>query len=309
MGWTLSTMPSQEGRTWVVTGANSGIGLETVRELARRGATVVMTSRDAAKGQAAATLVRDDVPHADLDVRSLDLASLASVRAFADEVLAAHPVIDGLIDNAGVMAIPRKLTVDGFETQFATNHLGHFALTLRLLPALEKAARPRVVVVASTAHQWGSIAFDDLMGERSYSPDRAYGQSKLANLLFTYELQRRLQKLGMKTVVAAAHPGYSATNLLTVGPKLSGSRWRERLLTWTNGWLAQPAAAGALPTLYAATAEDVEPGGYYGPDGWFQLRGHPTRVKSNAASMNTTTAERLWQVSEQLTGESLPKRR
>lgn len=211
--WTTQDMPDQSGRVVVVTGANSGLGLEATKALAARGATVVMACRDPARAQGAATAVREAVPGAHLEVMALDLASLTSVAAFAGEVTAKHRAIDVLMNNAGVMALPRALTPDGFELQLGTNHLGHFALTLRLLPALEAAAAPRVVTVASTAHRMGRIDFDDLMGERRYKPWPAYGQAKLANLLFAYELERRLRAAGHKALSVAAHPGYSATNL------------------------------------------------------------------------------------------------
>lgn len=299
--WTLDDMPSLVGQTWVVTGANSGLGLETAKGLASKGARVVMACRDTTRGQAALDEVKAAFPTAQVELRTLDLSSLASVKSFADSLSVSLTSLDGLINNAGIMAVPRKLTVDGFESQLGTNHLGHFALTLQLLPLLEKAQAPRVVVVSSTAHKWGALNFDDLMGEKSYSPDRAYGQSKLANLMFAYELQRRLEKLGRKTKVISAHPGYAATNLLTVGPKLSGAKFRAALLNWTNGWLAQSAAQGALPTLFAATSPDAKAGDFYGPHGLLEMRGWPVKVGSNKASLDLESAKKLFDVSESLT--------
>lgn len=293
-------MPSLDGRVWVVTGANSGLGLESVKALAARGATVVMACRSPERAEAAAQEVKRETPDAKVELRSLDVSSLASVEAFAREVSAAYPIIDGLMNNAGIMMVPRSLTTDGFESQLGTNHLGHFALSLRLLPALEQAAAPRLVVVASQAHRQGRINFDDLTGEKAYSPSAAYGQSKLANLLFTYEAARRFKAAGKKTVVAAAHPGFSATNLFSFG-----ARGGSRVMEWFVGlgsFLSQPAAAGALPQLYAACAPDVESGAYYGPDGWFELKGAPIRRDSNARSKDLAVAKRLWELSEQLTG-------
>ncbi len=299
MKWSRNDMPSLDGRVWVVTGASSGLGLESAKALAAKGATVVMGCRNPERAQSAADAVRREVPAAKLELRALDVASLASVAAFVGELNAAHPVIDGLMNNAGIMAVPHSLTVDGFESQLGTNHLGHFALSLQLLPSLERAAAPRLVVVASTAHRNGKVAFDDLMGNRSYSATAAYGQSKLANLLFAYEAARRFTAAGKKTLVAAAHPGFSSTGLFSFGDR-GGSRLLEWLVSF-GSFLSQPAAAGALPQLYAATAGDVEHGAYYGPDGFFELKGAPKRCDSNARSKDVAVAARLWAVSEELT--------
>lgn len=294
-------MPRLDGHRWVVTGANSGLGLSSVTALAAKGAEVVLACRDLAKGQAALETVRAAVPDARVEVRALDVSSLKSVEDFARE-LGPRP-LDGLMNNAGVMAIPRRLSVDGFEMQLATNHLGHFALTLRLLPVLELARAPRVVVVASTAHRGGRIAFDDLMGEKSYSVTGAYGQSKLANLMFAYEAARRFPKAGLKTRALAAHPGYSSTGLLDLGSK-GGSSFLGGFLKFGT-FLAQPPEQGALPQLFAATAPQVENGGYYGPDGFLEFKGSPTRVGSTKYSRDEAVAARLWSVSEQLTGVTL----
>ncbi|MEW5743713.1 MAG: oxidoreductase [Myxococcota bacterium] len=303
--WTAADIPDLSGQVMVVTGANSGLGLASTKALAAKGALVVMGCRDAARAEEAASSVKQAVPDAKLDVRALDLAALDSVARFAAEVTSAYGRIDVLMNNAGVMALPRTLTKDGFEAQLGTNHLGHFALTLRLLPTLEAAARPRVVTVASTAHRWGRIDFDDLMGERRYAPWAAYGQSKLANLLFAYELERRLRALGKKTLSVAAHPGYAATNLQGVGPRLTGAHFNAWLMNAGNALLAMAPDQGALPQLYAATSPDARGGGYYGPDGLFELRGWPKEVDSNAASKDEAAARRLWEVSERLTGVGL----
>lgn len=299
MKWTADDVPSQEGKTFVVTGANSGLGLETVKVLAQKGARVVMACRDPQRAQGAADEVRAQTPSAKLELESLDLASLASVEAFATKH--GGRVLDGLINNAGIMAIPRRTTADGFEMQLGTNHLGHFALSLRLLPALERAAAPRLVNVASTAHKMGTMRFDDLMGEKAYDAWGAYGQSKLANLLFTYELARKLAAAGKKTITAAAHPGYAATNLQGVGAKMTGSKLNAWFMSMGNALMAQPQDRGALPQLYAATAPEVKSGEYFGPDGFMEMKGSPRKCDSNAKSKDEASARELWAVSEKLT--------
>jgi NAD(P)-dependent dehydrogenase (short-subunit alcohol dehydrogenase family) len=301
-GWGTSDMPSQRGRVAVVTGTNSGLGFATARELARAGATVVMTSRDPARGADAEQRLREAVPAADVRLEPLDLASLTSVREFCGQVAAAYDGIDVLVNNAGVMAIPRATTADGFELQFGTNHLGHFALTGLLLPTLLKRPRSRVVTISSTAHKMGSIKFDDLMGEKSYWSWRAYAQSKLANLLFAYELQRRLTAAEATTISVAVHPGYASTNLQAVGPKASGNKVMGLLMNLGNIAFGQSADDGALPTLYAATAPDVEGGQFFGPSRLMESRGAPKRVDSTSRSKDSELAARLWSVSEELTG-------
>jgi NAD(P)-dependent dehydrogenase (short-subunit alcohol dehydrogenase family) len=300
-GWNTSRIPSQSGRVAVVTGANSGLGLVTARELARAGATVVMGCRDATRGQAALDAVRSAVPEAAVTLEALDLASLASVRDFAKRVAASNDGIDALVNNAGVMAIPRTTTADGFEMQLGTNHLGHFALTGLLLPAMRDRVGSRVVTVSSGAHKPGRIDFDDLMGERSYKKWGAYSQSKLANLLFAYELDRRLRAAGAQTISVAAHPGYAATNLQAVGPQLAGSKLSGLVMSLGNFILAQSDDAGALPQLYAATAPDVAGGQYFGPSRLMESRGAPKLVTSTARSRDEAVAVQLWQVSETLT--------
>jgi NAD(P)-dependent dehydrogenase (short-subunit alcohol dehydrogenase family) len=305
--WTADDMPDLTGRTVVVTGANSGIGFEAAREFARHGADVTLAVRDTGKGETAAARIRAAAPHASVAVSRLDLADLASVRAFAADWSAAHPVgLDLLVNNAGVMAIPRRQTADGFEMQFGTNHLGHFALTGLLLPALVARPRSRVVSVSSGAHRLGRMDFDDLMGARRYHPWRAYGQSKLANLLFTSELQRRLDAADVPILAVAAHPGYAATNLQAVGPQMSGRGWLVQPMELANRFLAQSAEMGALPTLFAATAPGLPGGAYVGPDGFMEQRGHPRLVGRSSAAQNTVDARRLWEASERLTGVTYP---
>ncbi|MDX1384159.1 MAG: oxidoreductase [Thermoanaerobaculia bacterium] len=302
MGWTADDLPDLAGRTFVVTGANSGLGFETARGLAAKGASVVMACRDLEKAAAARDRIRAEHAAARVETRALDLARLASVRDFAKAVADAHPRIDALVNNAGVMALPRRETADGYEMQIGTNHLGHFALTGLLLPKLLEQAGGRVVTVSSTMHKIGRIDFDDLDGRRSYRKWGAYGQSKLANLLFAYELQRRLEAAGARAASLASHPGYAATNLQFAGPRMEGSGFLERGAGLMNRLLSQTAAMGALPTLYAAAHPDAEAGGYYGPDGFMEMWGHPRRVASSRRSQDEAVAERLWRRSEELTG-------
>src|SRR4051812_37101063 len=284
--WTPVEMSDQSGRTFVVTGSNSGIGLEAARELAAHGARVVMAVRDTAKGETAAGELGGET-----EVRELDLSDLASVRSFANEF---DGDIDVLVNNAGVMAPPRRKTADGFELQIGTNHLGHFALTGLLLPQI----RDRVVTVASGAHRMGKIKFDDLQSERSYSRWRAYGQSKLANLLFMYELQRRLDAAGSPLRSVAAHPGWAATNLQS-----HTESFQDRIMGILNKIWAQSAEKGSWPTLFAAT-EDVPGGTYAGPDGFMEQHGNPKVVGSTEAARDEESARRLWEVSDELTGVS-----
>jgi len=288
--WTAQDLPNLDGRTVVVTGANSGIGKIAARELSRAGARVTLAVRDTAKGESAAGEMPGTV-----DVRSLDLADLSSVRAFAD---AWDGDLDILINNAGVMAVPQSKTKDGFEMQIGTNHLGHFALTNLLLPRI----RDRVVSVASGAHRIGKIRLDDLNWEQGgYKRWPAYGQSKLANLLFISELQRRLEAAGSNVRAVAAHPGYAATNLQSH----TGNFVQNTVMWVSNLVLAQSDEMGALPTLYAAT-QDIPGNSYVGPDGFQEQRGHPTLVGRSGAAKDTETAERLWTLSEELTGVTFP---
>ncbi|TDC91012.1 oxidoreductase [Actinomadura sp. 7K507] len=294
-GWTTGNIPDLHGRRAIVTGANSGIGYHTALQLARRGASVVLACRSAERGQAAFDRVKAAAPDADLVLGSLDLADLSSVRTFADRHGDAS--LDILVNNAGVMAIPRRSTADGFEMQFGTNHLGHFALTGLLLPALRSAPSPRVVTVTSGFAWSGRLNFDDLQGERRYRKWTAYAQSKLANLIFARDLDRRFPEL----TSTAAHPGYAATNLQQTGPRMQGSTLTEKVVGVGNAVMAQSAAAGALPSLYAATAPDVHGGACYGPR-LLQYRGAPTEVVTPPQANRPAQAERLWEISETLTG-------
>lgn len=281
--WTTRDIPDQHGRTVVVTGANSGLGEQTARALAGAGADVILACRDVKKGEVVAAAIG-----ARAQVKRLDLADLASVREFAAGV----EKVDVLINNAGVMAVPLRRTADGFEMQIGTNHLGHFALTNLLLDRITE----RVVTVSSSAHKIGRIDLDDLNWERRrYQRWPAYGQSKLANLLFAYELQRRLTAQGSSVLSLAAHPGYARTNLQSHTESI-----QDLVMKIGNPFLGQSAEMGALPSLYAATSPDVVPGGYYGPDTLFETRGHPHRVRSNARSHDETVAGQLWELSEQL---------
>jgi NAD(P)-dependent dehydrogenase (short-subunit alcohol dehydrogenase family) len=284
MRWTASDMAGQDGRTFVVTGANSGIGLEAARALGAAGARVVVACRDTDKGEHAVAEL-----HGDFAVEQLDLADLASVRAFADRL---DGGVDVLVNNAGVMAVPRGRTADGFELQLGTNHLGHFALTGLLIGRI----RDRVVTISSQAHRTGRINFGDLQSERRYQRWMAYGQSKLANLLFMMELQRRLTAAGSPLRSVAAHPGYSATNLQSHTESV-----QDQVMGLFNHLIAQSPAMGALPTLYAATA-DVPGGAYVGPDGLLEQRGHPKLVDMSGAAKDQHAARRLWEASEELTG-------
>jgi NAD(P)-dependent dehydrogenase (short-subunit alcohol dehydrogenase family) len=295
--WDASDIPDQTGRVAIVTGANSGLGLITARELARAGAQVVLACRNQEKGRAALAEVERAATGPAPELETLDLASLESVRAFAQRFRATHDGLDLLINNAGVMAAPRRTTADGFELQFGTNHLGHFALTDLLLDSMEGREDARVVTLSSNAHKFGRIAFDNLTGDRHYFRWRAYGQSKLANLLFALELDRRLRAAGSTVRSLAAHPGYAATNLQTAAPPLV-----DRLvMKASNALIAQSDEMGALPTLHAATAPGLAGGTYVGPDGHGEHRGHPTVVQPNRAARDEQTARRLWQVSEELT--------
>ncbi|MFF0089373.1 oxidoreductase [Streptomyces canus] len=298
-GWNVKAIPDQSGRVAVVTGANSGIGYVTARELARRGARVLLACRSEARGAGAGERLVAEVPGAEVQFARLDLGDLSSVREFAAAY--PHDRLDLLINNAGVMALPYGTTADGFETQFGTNHLGHFALTGLLLPTLLETPAARVVTVSSTAHALANIDIDDLNSERRYRRWVAYARSKTANLLFVHELARRLAAHGSDVVAAAAHPGYAATNLQTAGPKMAGRRAAERFMRVGNRFFAQSADAGALPTLYAATAPDVPPDSFTGPSlaGW---RGSPAPSWRAPWTRDDRASPRLWTASEELTG-------
>jgi NAD(P)-dependent dehydrogenase (short-subunit alcohol dehydrogenase family) len=297
--WTADQMPDQSGRVAVVTGANSGLGLVTARELARAGATVILACRNTTKGEQAIDEVRAAVPGADVTLEALDLADLHSVREFATGIASERDHLDLLVNNAGVMAPPRRTTKDGFESQFGTNHLGHFALTGGLMATLLAASEPRVVTLSSGAHRMGTINFDDLQRERRYNNWLAYGQSKLANLIFAFELQRRASAAGTNLLSLAAHPGYSATNLQFAGP---AAFHEKAVMAVANRVYAQSAEMGALPTLYAATMPDTPGGSFIGPDGFMEGRGHPKIVTGAGKAYDEDTGRRLWEASEELTG-------
>jgi NAD(P)-dependent dehydrogenase (short-subunit alcohol dehydrogenase family) len=310
--WTTEDIPSQSGRRVLITGANSGIGYPTALKMARKGATVVMACRDRERGELAADRIQTDSPGAKVELVILDLASLASVREVAAREVARGLPLDLLINNAGVMAPPkRRETKDGFEVQFGTNVLGHFALTGLLMPALERSAaaatvaeeRPRVVTVASIAHKRGRIKFDDLQYTSGYSPMEAYQQSKLADLMFAFEMERRLEARASGLLSLAAHPGVAETSLFKVGSGKGLARVAEKLIAQTIGTLLNSDAEGALPTLYAATSPYAVGGGYYGPQGFQEMRGGDVGdAKVAPQARDTAGAERLWSVCEELTG-------
>ncbi|MFD7261076.1 oxidoreductase [Streptomyces sp. NPDC059874] len=297
MRWTVERIPDQNKRVFVVTGANSGLGLATTRMLARRRGHVILAVRDEEKGRRAVVEITARQPDAVLEVRRLDLADLDSVRAFADRLREDHARLDVLVNNAGVMAPPRTLSAQGHELQFAANHLGHFALTGLLLDLLTAGHDPRVVTVSSTNHRQGRIHFDDITGEHGYKPMAFYNQSKFANAVFGRELHRRLTEAGSPVLSVLAHPGYTATNLQTSSP----SGLTKLLFGRVLAPLAQSPDQGALPQLYAATAPDVAGGQFIGPDGLAELRGRPTTVRLSPAAADADTGRRLWQLSEQLT--------
>ena len=302
-------MPDQRGRLAVVTGANSGIGLEVTRRLAGAGAEVVLAVRNVEKGRQAKERILAEFPDATLTVEALDLSDLASIAAFADRLKQQGRPIDLLVNNAGIMAVPaRRTTADGFELQFGTNFLGHFALTAQLLPLLTAAPAPRVVTLSSTAASMGRITLDDLNSERSYQAWRAYGQSKLADLIFAIELDRLSRRHNWGIVSVAAHPGFTRTNLQTTGPRIGkpNPRFNPSTMLMKLPGVAQDPDAGALPTLYAATSPDAESGRYYGPDGFGQMTGGPTLVSGPKRARDTATALALWDAAERLTGASFP---
>ena len=310
--WTIADIPSQAGRRVLITGANSGIGYPTAVELARKGATVVLACRDQQRGEAAVQRLRAEVVGAQVELAILDLASLASVQEVAGRELERGLPLDVLINNAGVMApAKRQQTRDGFEVQFGTNVLGHFALTGLLLPALERAAaiatseatRPRVVTLASIAHKRGQIRFDDLQSRQRYSPMDAYQQSKLADLMFAFEMERRLEARSSGVMSLAAHPGVAKTNLFKVGSSTGLAAVVEKVIAGVIGALLNSDADGALPTLYAATAAEAVGGGYYGPQGFQEMRGGDVGEAEVAKqAQDEAAAARLWSVCEELTG-------
>lgn len=303
--WSIADIPPQSGKLAVITGATGGLGYETALVLANAGAEVLVTGRNGEKGRVAIERIKRAVPSAKVRFEMLDLASLASVRAFAAKMVANGQPLDLLINNAGVMDLPtRRLTEDGFEMQFGTNHLSHFALTGLLLPLLRRAEAPRVVNVSSLAHRGGKIDFDNLQAERKYRSWPAYQQSKLANLLFTFELQRRSDAFGWGLISNAAHPGYARTDLIPNGPGSGGVKGLgARLLGF---FMSHSAAAGALPTLFAATSPEAAPAGYYGPNGFYELKGQVAPAKIFPQAKDEAVARKLWEASERLTAVKWP---
>lgn len=299
--WDLNHIPSQQGKVAVVTGANSGLGYHIAKALAIKGARVIMACRNLQKGEEALKEIMEEKPPEDPELRELDLAALSSVSAFSGDLNGLER-IDLLINNAGLMAIPLQRTEEGFEMQFGVNHLGHFLLTAQLWPLIKITEGSRVVNVSSAAHRIGRIRFEDIHWKDSYSKWGAYGMSKLANLLFTSELAKRIPHAGLSVIAAAAHPGYASTELQTKGAVMEGSRGKAWLFNLANRLVAQPAWMGALPVLYAATAEGVEQGDFYGPDGTFRMKGWPAPDQPSRKRINDADAEKLWALSEQLTG-------
>ncbi len=302
MAFTFDSIPSLRGRTLVVTGGNSGIGFEAARMFAKAGARVILACRDAGKMKAARERIGAETAGAEIEEIPLDLGDLASVRAAAAEIRARAPALDGLVNNAGVMALPDRETKDGFEMQVGTNHLGHFALTGLLLPALLAARSARVVTVSSLVHLQGKVLLEDLPKPRKYGEWTAYARSKLANVLFGYELDRRAKAAGTKVVSVVCHPGYSATNLQSGGARMGGSAFQGGIMKMSNAVIAQAPDMGALPTVYAATAEDIRGGEFVGPGGPFAIRGYPKIGASSKASHDEGLARALWEASEKLTG-------
>ena len=304
--WTTASIPSQRGRLAYITGANSGVGFHAALELARAGATVILACRDRAKAEAARARILAAAPGridaAQIEIADLNLASLASVRSAAQHFLGSGRSLDLLINNAGVMALPqRRVTPDGFELQLGTNHFGHFALTGLLVPALLAAPAARIVTVSSIAHRSGSIDFANLNWEHGYKPWPAYRRTKLANLLFAFELERRLESSQARAISIAVHPGVSNTNLFSAGPGQSRGLV-AKIIPLFIALTAQSEAQGALPTLYAATSPDAQGGHFYGPDGFQEMRGYPVEVRARPQAYDESSAARLWQVSEEATG-------
>ncbi|MEE9599401.1 MAG: oxidoreductase [Anaerolineales bacterium] len=302
MNWSTEKIPDLTGKVIVITGANSGIGFEAAKEFARKGARIILASRNKNKAEAALSQIQTEIPGSQAEILQLDLANLRSVQQFADSFKKKYDRLDILLNNAGIMMVPYGKTKDGFEKQFGTNHLGHFALTGLLIDLLLKTPGSRVVNISSNAHQFGEMNFSNLMNEdgEGYSSQKAYGRSKLANLLFTYGLQRRFNALEVDTIALAAHPGISNTNIAAHIFK----RWRLRILQPLMGLMLQSAAMGALPGIRAAVDPQVKGGEYFGPDGSRERSGYPVVVLSNESSYNLENALQLWEISEKLTGVS-----
>lgn len=298
--WIAKDIPSQAGKLAIITGANSGIGYHSALELARAGATVILACRNDQKAADARAKILAAVPQAQVEVAKVDVADLDSVKTFAEGFVASNRKLNILINNAGVMAFPtRQATKQGYEAQFGTNHLGHFALTGELMPALIKTPGSRVVTVASIAHKGGRMRYEDPNWERDYDPRKAYSQSKLANVLFGLELDRRLKRAGKDVSSIIAHPGVASTNIVTNG---MGTDLKAKIAGVAISLFAQSEARGALPLLYAATSSDAKAGHYYGPDGLAEIKGNPVEVKPKPHALDPVSAARLWHISEQMTG-------
>jgi len=300
--WKVEDIPDQSGKIMIMTGANSGLGLEASKELAKKGATVIMVCRNLEKGTEAVNELRAEIPNAKVELEELDLSKLTSVRKFAKEFNQKFDRLNVLVNNAGIMQPPYTVTEDGFELQIGVNHFGHFLLTGLLLDKLKVAPGSRVINQSSIAHNSGKMNFDDINSQNKYSRTGAYGQSKLANLLFSYELNRLFKENSIETIAVGVHPGYTATNLQHNGPMLGGKSIWSRLYTVTNKLIAQGIDKGILPMLYAATQDDVNGGDYIGPKTFFGTRGYANRIKSSKRSYNLEDAKTLWGLSEELTG-------
>ncbi len=298
--WEIDDIRSQEGKVFVITGANSGLGYFSTKVLSSKGAEVVMAVRSMEKGEKAREAILEEYPEASLNLMELDLSSLDSIHQFSEQFKDRFNRLDVLINNAGIMQPPRLETVDGFELQFGVNHLGHFALTGLLLPVLINTGGSRVVTQSSIAHLFGKINFDDINHVRRYGRTKAYAQSKIANLYFSYELDRRLRQINSSTISVAVHPGYTRTNLQKSGPQIGGKSLMSRVYSVIDRIFAQKVEMGSLPMLYASTMDDIEGGDFIGPKRIG--RGYPKRIRSNKRSYDLIVAKKLWELSEKMTG-------
>ncbi len=303
--WDYEDIPDQSGKVFVITGANSGLGLAANKGLVAKNATVVMACRSRSKAEAAADEIKEESPDADLDILLLDLANLDSIRSFADDFQDRYDRLDGLLNNAGIMQPPYRTTKDGFELQMGVNHFGHFALTGLLMELIKKTPESRVVTQSSFAHEMtDGINFEDINSKENYSRTGAYAQSKLANLLFAFELNRKFTVYDVDTLSVGVHPGYTATNLQSSGPEMDGWSIWSLLYKFTNRFFAQSEEMGALPLLYGAVGPGVKGGDYIGPGGFREAWGYPSRVKAADTAYNEEDAKKLWNLSENLTGVS-----